>query len=147
MIVRPNPKSLYSGSTSEGEATQRFFTQRQSPSLATITASAPVIINEGQRNEKMLLKLLNSTTNEESEKEKEEPYHVYINIHPSHLQSLPLRYHAGLWSDTVEVVDVGDEAANFVAKIVTKDDPSFGDVRVVAILESSSRTVNERYCP
>jgi uncharacterized protein YcbX len=42
---------------------------------------------------------------------------------------------------------VGDEAAEFVARIVCKDDPTFKDVRVVSILDSSTRRVNEMYCP
>eukprot|EP00985_Skeletonema_marinoi_P034740 scaffold44701_cov365-Skeletonema_marinoi.AAC.1 len=35
MLVRPLPTPLH-GSFAKGEATHRFFTQRQAPSLATI---------------------------------------------------------------------------------------------------------------
>ena len=72
---------------------------------------------------------------------------MYIDVHPSHVKTLPVRYHAGLWGDAVEVADVGDEAAAFLAKVVGKDDPSFVDARVVSIVDSSVRKVNERYCP
>ena len=51
-------------------------------------------------------------------------------MHASNVTSLPIRYHAGLWGDTVEVADVGDEAAKFVARVVGKDNPSFKDVRL-----------------
>ena len=142
MIIRPIPKPLY-GSFIEGEATHRFFTQRQSPSLATIEATEPLAVpiskeNNG-RNEKTLIKLSSSLVPENE--------HVYIDVHPSHVKTLPVRYHAGLWGDAVEVADVGDEAAAFLAKVVGKDDPSFVDARVVSIVDSSVRKVNEKYCP
>ncbi|KAL7535635.1 hypothetical protein ACHAXR_006626 [Thalassiosira sp. AJA248-18] len=137
MIVRPNPTPL-GGSFLEGEATHRFFTQRQSPSLATVEATDPVIISKENGPNKTLIKLSSSLIPNE---------HVYINVDPSNVKSLPVRYHAGLWSDSVEVADVGDEAAAFVAKVVGKDDPKFGDVRVVSLVDSSVRKVNELYCP
>lgn len=130
MIVRPYPSS--------GGATHRFFTQRQSPSLATIEASEPVAITKDNGEGKTLIKLSSSLVPNE---------HVCIDVHPSSVKSLPVRYSAGLWSDTVEVADVGDEAAAFVAKVVAKDDASFGDVRVVSILDCSVRKVNKLYCP
>lgn len=133
MIVRPNPTPIHGGFV-DGEATHRFFTQRQSPSLATIEASEPVVIS----NEKTLVKLSSALIPNER---------VYVDVGPSTLKSLPVRYRAGLWSDTVEVADVGDEAAAFVARVVGKDDPGFADVRVVSIVESSARKVSEMYCP
>ncbi|KAL7550983.1 hypothetical protein ACHAWF_014202 [Thalassiosira exigua] len=137
MIVRPNPKPLH-GNFLDGEATHRFFTQRQSPSLATIEATDPVVLSRGNGPGQTIIKLSSSQLipNE----------YVHIDVHPSTVNNLPIRYRAGLWSDTVEVIDVGDEAAAFVAKVVAKDDPSFGDVRVVSIADSSVRTVNELYC-
>ena len=134
MIVRPNPTPIHGGGFVEGEATHRFFTQRQSPSLATIEASEPVVISKT----KTLVRLSSELIPNE---------HVYVNVGSYAVKSLPVRYRAGLWSDTVEVADVGDEAAAFVAKVVGKDDPSFADVRVVSIVESSVRKVSEKYCP
>jgi len=137
MIVRPNPTPEY-GYLIKGEATHRFFTQRQSPSLATIEATEPVAIVKEAGDSKTLIKLSSSLLPKE---------HVYINIQSSSTENLPIRYFAGLWSDTVEVADVGDEAAAFVSKIVGQDNPSFGDVRVVSIVKSSERAVSELYCP
>jgi len=133
MLVRPLPTPLH-GSFAKGEATHRFFTQRQAPSLATIELK-PVL---SQDRTKILLRL-------SSPKNKND--HAYIDTHPNTIKKYPVRYSAGVWSDVVEVADVGDDAAEYVASIVCKDDPSFKDVRVVTILESSVRKVSEQYCP
>lgn len=134
MIVRKLPTPSHGGSFAKGEATHRFFTQRQAPSLATIELK-PVL---SQDRERILLRL--SSTLFPSD-------HAYIDHHPNTVKKYRVRYCAGIWSDTVEVADVGDEAAEFVARIVCKDDPTFKDVRVVSILDSSTRRVNEMYCP
>lgn len=133
MIVRPLPTPLH-GSFAKGEPTHRFFTQRQAPSLATIDLK-PVL---AQDRSKLLLRLSSKSSPGE---------HTFIDTHPTTVKKYPLRYRVGVWSDTVEVADVGDDAAEFVARIVCKDDPSFKDVRVVSILDSSVRKVDERYCP
>ena len=131
--MRPLPTPIY-GRFIKGEPTHRFFTQRQAPSLATIDLK-PVI---AQDRSKILMKLSSKTTSPND--------HAYIDAHPKSVKKLP-RYLAGLWGDVVEVVDLGDEAAEFVANIVSKDDPSFKDVRVVSILDTSMRRINEKYCP
>ena len=133
MLVRPLPTPLH-GSFAKGEATHRFFTQRQAPSLATIEIK-PVL---SQDRTKILLKLSSPKNNND---------HAYIDTHPNTIKKYPVRYSAGVWSDIVEVADVGDDAAEYVASIVCKDDPSFKDVRVVTILESTRRKVREQYCP
>ncbi|KAL3783589.1 hypothetical protein HJC23_002093 [Cyclotella cryptica] len=132
MIVRPNPTPIY-GSFIEGEATHRFVTQRQCSKLATISVSPPIELEHG----KLMIKLSCELTEE----------HVYINVAPRSIRNLPVRYLAGVWSDTLRVADVGDEAAAFVAKVAMLEDASFADVRVVAILEESERRVEEIYCP
>jgi len=134
MIVRKLPTPLHGGSFAKGEPTHRFFTQRQAPSLATIELK-PVVAQDRSR---ILLRLSSKLSPTD---------HAYIDTHPNTVKKYPVRYCAGIWSDTVEVADVGDEAAEFVASIVCKDDPSFKDVRVVSILDSSARKVNEMYCP
>jgi hypothetical protein len=131
MIVRPNPTPVY-GSFAEGEATHRFVTQRQCSKLATIDVSEPVEVNG-----KITIKLSCDVVEE----------HVYIDVSPRSIEKLPIRYLAGLWSDTLSVADLGDEAASFVAKVATLEDAAFQDVRVVAILSDSERKVEERYCP
>ena len=137
MIVRPVPRGA-SSFIGDGAATHRFFTQRQSPSLATIEATEPLEVVSDQE-KKTLIKLSSSLLPDQQ--------HVFINVHPNAIQKLPIRYIAGLWSDTIEVADVGDEAAEFLAKIVCQDDESYKDVRVVVILSSSVRRVNELYVP
>ena len=138
MIVRPNPMPPH-GFLHASEATHRFFTQRQSPSLATIEATEPIpITNENGKIYRILIKLTSSLVPNEN---------VYIDVHSSAIRKCPIRYCVGIWSDVVEVADVGDEAAAFVAAVVSNDDQSFGDVRVVSIVESSVRKVNELYVP
>jgi uncharacterized protein YcbX len=132
MIVRPNPPPLY-GAFLDGEATHRFVTQRQCSKFATIQVSPPIQLDNG----KIMMKLSCELTDE----------HVYVDVAPRSIQNLPMRYLAGVWGDTVRVADVGDEAAAFVAKVAMLEDASFGDVRVVAILEESVRRVEESYCP
>mmetsp|Transcript_4271 Transcript_4271/g.8740 ORF Transcript_4271/g.8740 Transcript_4271/m.8740 type:complete len:273 (+) Transcript_4271:2-820(+) len=141
MIVRPIPRSASSYFVKKNKATHRFFTQRQSPSLATIEASEPVEITAsgGDGEKKLIIKLSSSLLPQDE--------HVMINVHPEFTRQLPIRYQAGLWSDTVEVADLGDEVAEFVAKVTSRDDESYKDVRVVVILKSTVREVNERYCP
>lgn len=131
MIVRPNPTPVY-GRFMEGEATHRFVTQRQCSKLATIDVSEPVDLDG-----KTVLKLSCDLIQE----------HVYVDVSTKAIQQSPVRYLAGLWSDTLNVADLGDEAAAFVAKIAMLEDESFKDVRVAAILEDSERKVDERYCP
>ena len=133
MIVRPLPTPLH-GSFSKGAPTHRFFTQRQAPSLATIDIK-PVL---SQDRSKILLRLSSKLAPND---------HTFIDTHPTSVKKFPHRYLAGVWNDTVEVADVGDDAAEFVASIVSKDDPSFKDVRVVSIIDSTVRKVDERYCP
>lgn len=131
MIVRPNPAPVY-GSFLEGEATHRFVTQRQCSKFATVDVSEPVVVDG-----KSVVKLSCDAIGE----------HVYIDVSLDGIQRLPVRYVAGLWSDTLNVADVGDEAAAFMSKVAIIEDESFKDVRVVAILENSERKVDERYCP
>ena len=129
MIVRPS-YSVYSTTP-----THRFVTQRQCPALATIDASLPTKLNSQN---KTVIQLSHA-----SEKEK-----VFIDITPSVLSSIPVRYQAGVWDDTVEVVDVGDSAAKFVQKIMKNEDDSFDDVRVVSIVPNvTERKLDERYVP
>ncbi|KAL7527303.1 hypothetical protein ACHAWF_002126 [Thalassiosira exigua] len=138
MIVGPNPTPIH-GSFLDGEATHRFFTQRQAPSLTTIDMTEPAVLSRGgNASDQTILKLsLSSIPGED----------VHVDVHPSMVNKLPVRYLAGLWSNAVEVADVGDKAAAFVAKVVARDDPSFADGRVVSIAESRVRAVNELYCP
>jgi len=163
MIVRPDPRASDhhrgGGGGDDSSPSHRFLTQRQSPSLATIEATEPVDVattsdddddggggggrrrRDGRgRAKKTLLRLSSASV--------PDAHHVYVDVRPSALHALPVRYHARLWGDVVEVVDVGDEAAAFVSEVACRDDPSFADVRVVSLLpDITSRSVDGRYCP
>ena len=166
MIVRPDPRASdhHHRDRGDGEspASHRFLTQRQSPSLATIEATEPVDITTtttssvdyddggggggrgggraGRAKKKTLIRLSSPSV--------PNSHHVYVDVHPSALRALPVRYRAGLWGDVVDVADVGDEAAAFVSEIVRGDDPNFADVRVVSLLPGiTTRSVDGRYCP
>ncbi len=131
MIVRP------SYSISSTGPTHRFVTQRQCPALATIDASLPTPLVSTQ-DKKTVIQLSHASLNDK----------VFIDITPSVLRSNPVRYHAGIWEDTVEVVDVGDNAARFVQKIMKNEEDSFEDVRVVSIIpQVTKRRLDERYVP
>ncbi|EJK67130.1 hypothetical protein THAOC_11877 [Thalassiosira oceanica] len=127
MLVRPNARPTY-GEFVDGEATHRFFTQRQCSSLATIEASEPVDIGG-----KVLIKLSSTLLTDE---------HVFVDVSPSVIESLPVRYNAGLWGDVVEVADVGDAAADFVSKVAMQT-----DIRLVCLLQDSTRRISDKYCP
>ena len=131
MIVRPNPTPVY-GSFVEGEATHRFLTQRQCSKLATIDVSQPVKVNG-----KYMIKLSCDLIQD----------HVYVDVTPKSIEKLPIKYIAGLWSDTLSVADVGDEAAKFVSRVAMMEDLMFQDVRVVAICNESERKIDGMYCP
>ena len=157
MVVRPSYSSTGS------DATHRFLTQRQAPSLATIDASIPVEVASESRLEHNIDEFDNRA-NDDSIKDKQTKSsktrkktiirlshgegpnrsHVHIDITPSTLKSLPISYRAGLWDDVVTVVDVGDEAASFVTNVIKSDAPHFGDARVVYVM--GGRTIDERYC-
>ncbi len=159
MVVRP------SYSSSGSDATHRFLTQRQAPSLATIDASVPVEVASESRLEDDIMDEFDNRATDDSDKdirtkspktrkkavirlshgEGPNRSHVHIDITPTTLKSLPISYRAGLWDDVVTVVDVGDEAASFVANVIKSDAPHFGDARVVYVM--GRRTIDERYCP
>lgn len=125
MVVRPSASTK----------AFRFLTQRQCPKLATINAFFP--LSAGKSNE-TLVKLSNS----------DETISVQVNISAHAIQnSKAARYTAGLWDDEVQVVDLGDEASQFLQSIIKDDEDDYADVRLVAQLPSDGRRVDSRYCP
>ena len=108
MVVKASPSSA---SADPATSTHRFVTQRQVASLATIKASLPTTFDDGVS--KTIIRLSVETTGG-SKKRKS----VHVDITPSMLTKCPVRYRAGIWDDTVEVVDVGDEAAQFVRNVI-----------------------------
>ena len=143
MVVKASPSSA---SADPATSTHRFVTQRQVASLATIKASLPTTFDDGVS--KTIIRLSVETTGG-SKKRKS----VHVDITPSMLTKCPVRYRAGIWDDTVEVVDVGDEAAQFVRDVIAQDGDKtarqlYGDVRVVSIIPGvTHRELDERYLP
>lgn len=146
MLVRP------SGSTGQ----YRFLTQRQCPPLATITASYPVdveatVASMGGLSLLPEIETLIKITHSSSSKS------VHVNISPKAMQRRTTKLKAGLWSDQVEVVDLGDEAAQFIQSIILSSNDGDGDknnefedytdVRLVAQVPNDNRRVDARYCP
>jgi len=169
MIARPSNSS----STSNANANEfRFLTQRQCPALATIIVSLPTIIKDGKQKKKKSSgsssgsgSSIKIQLSDSSKKEK-----VMVDISPKTLWDNPVRYQAGLWDESVEVVDVGDKAASFIQSIIVKynkkkkkndgdndddddddnnndNDDDYSDLRVVAQLPNPHRRVDARYCP
>jgi len=122
MLVRP------SASTNQ----YRFMTQRQCPKLATLNVSLPTVTGS-----KTVIKISNS----------DETKFVLVDVSPHAIQSNPVRFEAGLWSEQVQVVDLGDEPSKFLQSIIKDDEDDYADVRVVAQLPNDGRRVDERYCP
>ena len=143
MVVKASPSSA-SADPATATPTHRFVTQRQVASLATIKASLPTTFDGGVG--KTIIRLSVETTGGSSSK-------VHVDITPSMLTKCPVRYRAGIWDDTVEVVDVGDEAAQFVRNVIAQDGDKtarqlYGDVRVVSIIPGvTHRELDARYVP
>lgn len=132
MIVSPLPVPVW-GSFLEGEPTHRFLSQRQCPALATVRATLK------RDDDELVLMWKNKT--------------LKLSKHPPPSNN-PTVYKAGIWSDQVEVVDMGDEAADFLQAVVDSepecrggdegDGPvmeAYRNVRLVVHLET------DRKCP
>lgn len=137
MIVRPCPPPLC-GAFGTNEPTHRFVSQRQCPSLATVVATLPSCGDEGTKREENKISLSSHSVPNKT---------VSIDVSKKALETYPNRYRAGVWDDVVEVVDVGDDAANYIRQVVTLDSDTFSDVRVVSILPVTVRECDERYAP
>ena len=140
MVVKASPSSAYSD---PNKPTHRFVTQRQVASLATIKASLPTTFDD--ESNKTIIRLsvdLNGTKKS-----------IHVDVSKSLLTKCPMRYRAGLWDDTVDVVDVGDEAAQFVRNVIAQDGDRtarqlYGDVRVVSFIPGvTHRGLDARYLP
>jgi len=135
MIVRESPPSLYeSTKTTKSTPTHRFFTQRQAPILATITAS---LIDKNSQ----IMILSHDDSNA----------HINVPTSEEYVVSRPIRYTAGIWDDNVEVADMGDEVAHFLQSIIKQDktiDPNlFKNIRLVSLLPTTQRYTDSNYIP
>ena len=115
MIVCPNPPPLHGGPV---DVAYHFVTQRQYPALATVVAT----LNDT---------ILTLTKGKDS-----------VVIDMSLLDDGSMKYRARIWDDVVEVVDVGDDAASFLRKVVTEK-----GVRLVAMSPGDRRSADDNYVP
>ena len=106
MVVFELALPSYKEKWEDGDTTHRFLTQRQCPSLATVSATIG-----GSGKEKILVL--------EQKKSKHTTKKVSI---PLQNQKAPRkRYLAGIWDDVVAVEDMGEEAAAFLQEIANAD--------------------------
>lgn len=131
MITRPSASSNQ----------HRFLTQRQCPALATINCSLPTQVTQSDENGNTVTKTVIKLSSDEQNDR------ILIDVTPQSLAKYPVRYHAGIWDEIVQVVDVGDKAASFIQAIISNEEDSYEDVRVVALLPEDKRRVDEKYCP
>lgn len=128
MVVVPRSPSL-TGSFSPDDATYQFLTQRQCPSLATITASI--------HNDSLTLSSPLATNKT-----------VTIYIKKAMLSGGCMK--ARIWGDTTEVLDMGDKAAAFLASVAAKDSEmtpkNVKKIRLVS-MKRDDRMADEKYTP
>jgi MOSC N-terminal beta barrel domain len=130
MLVTAAPTPLY-GAFGPNDATHRFLTQRQCPSLARVN------VNFGNAT-------LSFSTDVLPTKEGD----CSISATPDPDAS---RYNASLWGDTVHVQDMGDAAAEYFCKIVARDthitDELKGSVRLVVQELDDPRITKDKHLP
>jgi uncharacterized protein YcbX len=129
MLMTPLPLPMWKEAFDPDEATHRFLTQRQCPSLATVVAKL--------EKETLILSC-----------EKLPGKSVTISVEPLADAKLSL---ATLWDDVVEVKDMGDEVADFIHELVSQDDNMPDEmkagVRLVVQASSDKRITSVKYTP
>lgn len=129
MLISPLPLPIYKDSFKPNEATHRFLSQRQCPILATVVAKL--------QDDKLTLT-----------SEKLPGKSVTVLVQP---KATATRYLTSLWDDTVQVVDMGDEMAEFCQALVNLDEEmpeeSKPGVRLVTQSPTDQRITNEIYTP
>jgi uncharacterized protein YcbX len=109
IIPKPEPQghgtdnSNNSSSREFNKTTHRFVSQRQIPSLAKIDVSLQL---EHPNNDEYTIVL----TYEDQQ--------IRVPTTTSLIQQGAERYQAGIWEDTVSVLDCGDEVANFLSNVL-----------------------------
>lgn len=138
MLVIPIPLPSYKKAFDADEATHRFLTQRQCPSLATIAAHL--------NSEKNTLTL--TCDNGTSPKQQKS---ITIAQQPA---TDAKQYLAKVWGDVVHVQDMGDTVAAYCQAIVQQDDElpdeqkrAGGGVRLVVQAPTDTRCTNAQYTP
>jgi MOSC N-terminal beta barrel domain len=133
MLVTPAPVPLW-GSFGPDDATHRFLTQRQCPSLARIVVQVVKEKNELLFSSDMLP---NQTCS--------------ISMTPDANASV---YRSTLWGDIVAVQDMGEAVATFLQKIVSQDENvpeewknDGGGVRLVVQCKTDGRAAKDEFVP
>jgi uncharacterized protein len=135
MVVAPIPLPIYKKSWDADDVRYRFMSQRQCPTLATITAQLDASTNK--------LTLSSPVLRDIS---------VTVSTSPS--LDAPV-YRARLWEDDVLVHDLGDAAAAFIQQIFNRDkhiEPGVvvsGTDKVRLVIQSpiDKRLANDFYTP
>ena len=140
MIVYAVPASSASSSSSSSsrQSSHRFLTQRQCPSLATIAATIrlrrPASMINGEQKELVLEHTtvvskkskkettIQGKTNKTPNNSNNNTQTVCIPLESDAAGAPPSTYYAGIWDDTVLVRDLGDAAAQFLQRIVDRDE-------------------------
>jgi uncharacterized protein len=126
MLVVPLPTPVW-GHFKPGEATHRFLTQRQCPSLARVSVK---IVGR---------QLLFSTPDKIVQSS------IIVSTDPDDATTAPT-YPATVWGSTVSVQDLGDEAASFFQQILNGDqsmpDELKEGVRLVVQVDEDKRKPN-----
>lgn len=133
MVVYELPLPVYREQWERGDTSHRFLTQRQCPSLATISASI-----QKRSNSQKVLVLEQKGDKAVSCKKLEIPL--------TKKNASKQTYLAGIWDDVVAVDDMGDEAAAFLQAIANADEElsasSSGDTpkKIVRLVKESSKS-------
>ena len=127
MVVYELPLPVYKKEWRRGDTTHRFLTQRQCPSLATISATITTKTtttpttsgnNESKSEKVLVLEQQSSSSGKDSSS-------AIIRIPLTHKSNPPptkQRHLAGIWDDVVAVEDMGNDAAAFLQAIADADD-------------------------
>jgi uncharacterized protein YcbX len=148
MIVVNAPLPAW-GSFAKDQATHRFLTQRQCPLLATVQVFLDNVTGT------LTLSCTEETTSStQSTKTKGKskvvlPEPVTVNTKPA--KNSPI-YRSTLWSDLVQVQDMGDLAAAFFQQILDLDDRvpdelKRAGVRMVVQAANDTRSTDDNYVP
>jgi len=145
MLVTPSPTPLY-GSFLPTDATHRFLTQRQCPSLATVRATlvADEANSGGSDNVTETTLTLSCPLLPPGRQQ------ITLSIDETNQTGTPCR--ASLWGDIVTVHDMGDIVANYLKDIVDLDkevteEVKQAGVRLVRQGASHDRLLEDAYVP
>jgi uncharacterized protein YcbX len=151
MIVVNAPLPAW-GSFTKDQATHRFLTQRQCPLLATVCVTLDNVTGTLTLSCTDETATSVSTTTKGKSKSKAKvvlPESITVNTKPA--VGSPV-YRSTLWSDLVQVQDMGDLAAAFFQQILDLDDRvpdelKKAGVRMVVQASNDTRSTDDKYVP